>query len=197
MACANLAPADWTASQYRERVFELAKLVRGPVCADVGAVDAEGIYRDGKELARGADHVIVNVPMIEEGLQAARRLSADGHRVNLTLVFGAAQALFAAKAGATYVSVAAGELEELGERGAGALREMRHLLDQHRAECELIAVGIETASQFVDAAKAGVDGVGISADLLRSLLVHPLTDRGLDQVLHDWSRRLARSRVGV
>ncbi|MGI8496073.1 MAG: fructose-6-phosphate aldolase [Gemmatimonadaceae bacterium] len=179
----------------RSQLAELARLVSGPVCAEVLAVDADAMYRDGRELAKVADNIVVQIPMIEEGILAVRRLCAEGIRVDTTLIFNAAQALFAAKAGAAYVSPFIGRLEDIGANGIEMIREIRTIFDNYGYECEILAASIRSPAHFMAAARLGADGATVPAAVLRSLLLHPLTDVGFDQFLNDWSHRIARSRA--
>jgi transaldolase len=158
-------------------------------------VGADDMYREGKELARLGDNIVVRVPMIEEGLLAARRLVSDGIRIDVTLIFNAAQALFAAKAGATYVSPFVGHLDDVGADGCSVVRDIRTVFANFDVECTLLASSLASPLRFADVARAGADAATVPPNVLRSLLVHPLTDRGLDQFLHDWSRRLAKARA--
>jgi transaldolase len=174
---------------------EICRLVSGPVSAEVRAVDADAMYREGKELAKVSDNVVVKVPMIEEGLVALRRLSAEGVRVDTTLVFNAAQALLAAKAGATYVSPLLGMLDDIGEVGVDVLREIRQVFDRYSLECEIVAASLRHPIHFIESAKIGADAVSVPTAVLKTLLLHPLTDRGLDQFLSDWSKRKSRAYV--
>ncbi|MEJ7809236.1 MAG: transaldolase family protein [Gemmatimonadaceae bacterium] len=176
---------------------DVCRLVNGPVTTDVASVDAEGMYREGRELAKVADNVIIKLPMIEEGIIAIRRLTLDGIRVQTTLIFTAAQALLAAKAGASYVSPSVGSLEDAGHDGLATVRDTRLLFDNYDIECGLLATGVRNPVHFVECGKIGADAVAITAPVLQSLFVHPLTDRGLDQFLSDWSKRIAKSRTGA
>ncbi|HJU88230.1 MAG TPA: transaldolase family protein [Gemmatimonadaceae bacterium] len=179
---------------HKTHLREIAKRVSGPVGAAVVAVAADDMYREGKELARLADNIVVRLPMIEEGLLATRRLVSEGVRVDVTLVFNAAQALFAAKAGATYVSPFVGQLDDVGADGCAAVRDIHAVFGNFDVECTVLASSIPSPLRFADVARAGADAATVPPHVLRSLLVHPLTDRGLDQFLHDWSRRLAKAR---
>ena len=178
---------------HRDVIAEICAAVPGPVSADVAAVDVEGIFREGKDLARLAENVVVKVPVIEEGLAAARRLSAEGVAVNVTLVCSAMQALLAAKAGAAFVSPAVGPLDDAGHDGIDVVRQVRAVFGAHELECEVVAASIRNAQRALHAALAGADAVTVPAAVLRQMLVHPLTDRGVDQLLSDWSR-LGRGR---
>ena len=178
-------------------VAEICDLVDGPVMVQVISIEADGMYREGRELARIADNVVVEVPMIEEGLIATRRLVADGIRVNVTLVFSAAQALLAAKAGAGFVSPFIGRLDDVGMDGAAVIGDIRSIFDRSRVECEVVASSIRSAHRFLDAARLGADAAAVPPAVLREMLVHPLTDLGLDRFLNDWSKRIAKTRSGV
>jgi transaldolase len=181
----------------RTQIARLARLTQGPVNVDVVAVSAGEMYREGKELARIADNIVVKIPMIEEGIVAVRRLALDGVRVNTTLIFTAAQALLAAKAGAAYISPFVGRLDDIGHDGISVLRDIREVFDLFDFDCEVLVESIRNPSHFIQCAKAGADIATVPVAVLRSLLLHPLTDRGLDQYLSDWSRRGARTRAGA
>ena len=189
----TLMSAEAREREPQVQLTEICRLVSGPVSAEVLAVDADSIYREGRELAKVSDNVIVKVPMIEEGLIATRRLAVEGVRVDTTLVFNAAQALLAARAGATYVSPCLGMLDEIGDVGLSVLRDIRQVFDNYSLECELVAGCLRHPIHFIESAKIGADAVSVPTPVLRSLLLHPLTDRGLDQLLSDWSRRKARA----
>jgi transaldolase len=193
----TLIAEESSTEEYHELLGELCRLTRGPVLAPVLAITADDIYRDGKELAKIADNIVVEVPVIEDGLRATARLAADGIRVTATLVFSAAQALFAAKAGAYSVSAFIGRLDDIGGDGIALIGEIRQLFDRHHVECELNAASIRTPRHFSEAALIGADTAAVPPDVLRLLLVHPLTDLGLDHFLHDWSKRVSRSRTSL
>ncbi len=180
----------------REHLAQICRVVDGPVMAEVLAVDADGMYREARELAKLADNLVVKIPMIEEGIVATRRLARDGVRINTTLVFTAAQALLAAKAGASFVSPFVGHLDDVGHDGVGVVHDIRRVFDNYALECEILAASVRSPAHFLDCAKAGADIVSVPTDVLKAVLLHPLTDRGLDQLLNDWSRCLAKSRAG-
>ena len=173
----------------RELLAEICRTVSLPVAASVGAVNAVDIQREGRELARISDQIVVQIPFVEDAVVAMRRLAADGIRVAATLVFNAAQALLAAKAGASMVGVQLDQLDAQGSEGTEAIREIRSVFDAISTECDVLAALPRNASQFTGCALAGADGLAISNPVLRALMVHPLTDRGLDQLLQDLSRR--------
>ena len=173
----------------RELLREVARLVPGPVFATVHALDTAAIYRDGKELARLSDHIVVQVPFVEESVAAIRRLCADGVRVAATLVFSAAQALLAAKAGSSSVITLVDDLDDTGRDGTEVVRELRAVFDASATECDVVAFRPATAAQFTQCALSGADAVAMAPDVLRSLLVHPLTDRGMDRFMNELSRQ--------
>ena len=178
----------------RELLADICRAVEGPVSAEVVSLTADGMYREGKDLARLAENVVVKVPMIEEGLAAARRLAADGVSVDVTLVFSAMQALLAAKAGAAYVSPFVGRLDDAGHEGMEVVRQIRTIFTNYDIETELLAASLRHPLHVLQAALAGADSGTMPTAVLRQLLLHPLTDRGLDQFLSDWSKLGARGR---
>jgi transaldolase len=180
--------ADDADSEMRTHLAELCRLVHGPIFASVHAVDAAGAYRDGKELAKLSDQIVVQLPLLEESLGAMRRLQADGIRVAATHVFNSAQGLIAARAGASSVVTSVARLEAAGHDGVAMIAELRTAFDSSDAECDVIALHASSPTRFGACAIAGADAVAISADTCRDLLVHPLTDRGLDEFLGDVAR---------
>ncbi|MBE0595481.1 MAG: fructose-6-phosphate aldolase [Gemmatimonadales bacterium] len=176
---------------------EICSVVDGDVSAEVVAVDAEGMYREGRELAKIADNIVVKIPMIEDGLVATRRLVADGIKVNVTLAFSSVQCLVAAKAGATYVSPFLGRLDDIGHDSMDIIRETRLIFDNYQFETGILAASIRHPRHVADAAMLGADVATIPTAVLKKILLHPLTDRGLDQFLNDWSRLVARAKVNA
>ena len=173
----------------REHLAEICRATALPVCVTVGAIDSADIYRDGRELAKISDRLIVQIPLIEDSVGAMRKLSAEGVRVGATFVFNAAQALLAAKAGASMVNTPIERLAAYGLDSAGVLREIRSVFAGGANECDVLASGVADAAAFAGCALAGADAVALSAEALRALLLHPLTDRGVDQLLNDLSKR--------
>jgi transaldolase len=179
----------------RDILKEICSLVEGPVSAEVVALRSDEMYAEGRELARLADNIVVKIPMIEDGLPAIRRLSADGIRVNVTLCFSSVQCLIAAKAGAAYVSPFLGRLDDVGQDGMDVVRETRAIFDNYEIEAQILAASIRHPRHIAEAALLGADAATMPTEVLRKLLLHPLTDRGLDQFLNDWSKVGARSKV--
>jgi len=172
----------------REQLVDICRVVDAPVYLTVHAVDADDAYRDGRELSRLSDQIVVQIPLIEDALSAVRRLANDGVRVASLLVFNAAQGLLAAKAGACCVVTPIDHLDQVGHSGIEVVRELRAAFDASGTECDIIALRPTTAMQFAACALAGADAVAVGASELRHLLVHPLTDRGIDQFLSELAR---------
>lgn len=174
----------------RELVQELAAAAPLlPIIASVGAIDRDALYKGARELVRLAEQVIVAVPFVEDALPAIKRLSGEGVRVAATLVHNAAQAVLAAKAGASMVTVAVDAMAHVGEDPSLAITESRVIFDRFGLECDVIAAGPASARAFTDAATGGADGAVVTIDVLKALLQHPLTDRGFDRFLGEISRR--------
>jgi len=181
----------------RDVLKEICSLVEGPVSAEVVAVDTEGMVKEGTSLAKIADNIVVKVPMLADGMVAVRRLTAAGIRTNVTLCFSSPQCLIAAKAGATYVSPFIGRLDDVGQEGMDVIREARVIFDNYSIETQILAASLRHPRHVVDAAMIGADVATLPPDVLRKLLLHPLTDRGLDQFLSDWSKLAARAKASV
>lgn len=184
--------ADEGGNDARAHVLELCRIVHGPIFVSVREIDTTGAYRDGKELAKVSDQVIVQLPLVEDTLGAMRRLHADGIRVAATHVFSTAQALLAVRAGASSVVTSVDLLDAAGHDGVAVIREMRSAFDASNAECDVIALNPSSPVQFGACACAGADAAALSFDLCRSLIQHPLTERGLDRFVGD-AARLHRS----
>ena len=181
----------------KQVLADICSSVDGPVSAEVIAVDADGMYEEGRDLAKIADNVVIKIPLIEDGLVATRKLVADGIKVNVTLAFSSVQCLIAAKAGATYVSPFLGRLDDIGHDGMEIIREARLIYDNYDYETEILAASIRHPRHVAEAAMAGADVATIPTGVLKKLLLHPLTDRGLDQFLNDWSKLMSRSKAGT
>jgi transaldolase len=187
--------ADETDSDARAHLLELCRLFHGPIFASVHSIEAANAYRDGKELAKLSDQIVVQLPLVEDTLGAMRRLHADGIRVAGTHIFNTAQALMAVRAGASTVVISVAALDASGHDGVGIVRDIRHAFEHSNAECDVIALDPVSPTQFAACALAGADAAAVSGDLCRALLSHPLTNRGIDQFLGDVAR-LRRSWPG-
>ncbi|HMA40936.1 MAG TPA: fructose-6-phosphate aldolase [Gemmatimonadales bacterium] len=181
----------------RDVLKEICSLVDGPVSAEVVAVDTDAMVREGQSLAQIADNIVVKIPMLEAGMVAVRRLAAEGIRTNVTLCFSSVQCLIAAKAGATYVSPFIGRLDDVGQDGMDVIREARQIFDNYTIATQILAASMRHPRHVVDAAMIGADVATLPPDVLRKLLQHPLTDRGLEQFLSDWKSLAARAKASV
>jgi len=158
------------------------------VSAEVTAVETSRMIEEGKKLAKIAHNITIKVPLTWDGLKACRVLSADGHKVNVTLCFSPTQALLAAKAGATYISPFIGRLDDAGHDGMAIIREIRHIYDNYGFSTAILAASIRHVTHVRDAALAGADVATVPAAVFRQLVSHPLTDKGLAAFLEDWKK---------
>jgi transaldolase len=181
--------ADAPDASARERLEEISREFALPVCVPVGAVTSGAIYSEARELAKVSDHIVVQIPLVEDSLVPIARLTAEGVVVCATFVFNAAQAIIAAKSGATTVLVTIDELETYGDSGTRALAEIRNVLEAGERECDVMAASVRTAVQFAECALAGADIISLTPETLRRLVVHPLSDRGVDKFLSDLAKR--------
>jgi len=170
----------------RELFREICQVADGPVSAEVVATDAEGMLREGKELASIHDHIVVKVPLTEVGLRTCRALRSEGIPVNVTLCFSAPQALLAAKAGATYISPFVGRLDDIGHDGMELIGQIRRIYDNYAMDTEILAASLRHPRHVVEAMELGADVGTLPAKVLWQLLKHPLTDSGLERFLSDW-----------
>jgi transaldolase len=174
---------------FLEVVEEICATVDGPVSAEVTALDAEGMIREGRKLAQIARNIAVKVPLTWNGLKACKALSDEGTMVNVTLCFSANQALLAAKAGAAFVSPFIGRLDDIHLDGMELIQEIRAIYDNYPAfTTEILAASIRNANHVRQAALIGADVVTVPPAVLRSLVSHPLTDKGLEIFLNDWEK---------
>ncbi len=167
---------------------EICRTMDGPVSAEVVAVDRDGMLAQGRKLAALADNIVVKVPLTDDGLRACRQLRSEGIGVNVTLCFSAAQALLAAKADASFISPFIGRVDDISGEGMDLIRQIRIIYDNYGYETEILAASIRHPLHFVQAAEIGADVATIPPKVLKQLMLHPLTDRGLDAFLSDWSR---------
>ena len=173
---------------FKEVIKEICAIVEGPVSAEVTATDADGMITEGKHLAEIASNVTVKVPLTWDGLKACRALTQGGTMVNVTLCFNANQALLAAKAGATFISPFIGRLDDLGLDGMELIEEMREIYDNYDFATEILAASIRSANHVKYAAMAGADVATVPPSVLKGLVKHPLTDKGLEAFLADWQK---------
>ncbi len=181
--------ADDPDADARERLEEISREFAFPVCVPVGAVTSSDIYSESRDLAKVSDHIVVQIPLVEDSLVPIARLSAEGVVVCATFVFNPAQAMIAAKAGATSVRVTLDDLEMYGQSGARTLAEIKSILEAGERECDVMAASPRSALQFTECALAGADIICLTPETLRGLVVHPLSDRGVDKFLSDLAKR--------
>ncbi len=167
---------------------EIVSLVNGPISAEVTALDATGMVRQGRELAAIHPNVVVKIPLTKEGLKACKTLRSDDIPVNVTLCFSASQALLAAKCGASYVSPFVGRLDDVSEEGMDLIRTIRAIYDNYGFETEILAASIRHPLHVVDSALAGADVATMPFKVMMQLYEHPLTDVGLRKFLADWEK---------
>jgi len=173
---------------FHDRLKEITAIVSGSVSAEVISLDAEGMLREGRELAAIAPNITIKVPMTEEGLKAVSAFSKEGIRTNVTLVFSANQALLAARAGATYVSPFLGRLDDIGHNGLDLISDIAEIFALHDIETEIIAASIRHPVHVTEAAKRGAHIATVPYKVLMQMIKHPLTDIGIERFLADWEK---------
>jgi transaldolase len=173
----------------RELIEAVAHEFAIPICVDVRAISGEEMYREAKELARISDHLVIQLPLVEDAVEPMHRLSLEGVDICANFVFNGAQAVLAAKAGASMVRVSLQDLDAQGQTSADAVSEIRSLLEASSCECDVMVASPTTTTQFAECIAAGAQIVSIRPEVLHSLLLHPLTDRGVDRFLSGLARR--------
>jgi transaldolase len=171
-----------------EVIAEICGLVEGPVSAEVAATEMDGMLAEGRKLAGVAPNVVVKVPLTRAGLMATREFAHEGIATNVTLCFSAAQALLAAKAGATYISPFIGRLDDYGAEGMGLITEIRAIYDNYEFDTEILAASIRNPAHVTAAALSGADCATIPPSVFLDLFKHPLTEKGLEQFMSDWAK---------
>ena len=172
-----------------ETVREICELVEGPVSAEVAALDEETMLAEARKLAAIAENVAVKVPLTWAGLKTCKALSQDGIMVNVTLCFSANQALLAAKAGAAFVSPFVGRLDDIGEDGMELIHDIRAIFDNYPdLGAEVLAASLRHPRHVTEAALAGADVATVPPAVLKQIVNHPLTDKGLAQFMADWKK---------
>ncbi len=168
---------------------EICDVVDGPVNAEVVSLEAEGMIEEAHQLMKIDEKIVIKVPMIVEGLKAVKRLSAEGIKTNVTLIFSSAQALLAAKAGASYVSPFVGRLDDISHQGLELVSDIMGVYQNYGYESEVIVASVRNPLHVMDSALIGADIATIPLKVIEQLAKHPLTDRGMDQFLADWEKR--------
>ncbi len=173
---------------FREVIAEICKLTDGPVSAEVTALEADEMVAEGKSLAKIADNVTVKLPLTIEGLKACRAFKAEGIMTNVTLCFSANQALLAAKAGASFISPFIGRIDDMALDGMELIRDIRMIYDNYDFQTEVLAASIRSANHVKECALFGADVATVPPSVIKGLVNHPLTDKGLKAFLADWEK---------
>jgi transaldolase len=176
---------------YRALLKRICQIVKGPTSAEVVATDAEGMIREGRELAGIDPHIVVKVPFTKDGVKACKTLSSEGKKVNVTLIFSATQALLAAKVGATYVSPFVGRLDDIATSGMHLISELVDIFDNYEFTTEILVASVRHPIHIVEAARMGAGVCTCPAAVIEAMFKHPLTDIGLERFLKDWEKAQA------
>ena len=173
---------------FLEVVKEIAAVVDGPVSAEVVALDHDGMMREAQVLRKIADNIAIKVPLTPDGLKTCKALTGDGTMVNVTLCFSAAQALLAAKAGATFISPFVGRLDDIGQSGMELIADIRMIYDNYDFSTQILVASVRHPMHVVEAAKLGADVMTAPPKIIHQLFNHPLTDAGIKSFLADWEK---------
>jgi transaldolase len=179
----------------RDLLREIAGLVPGPISAEVVALEKDEMLREGRELAKIADNIVVKVPLTEDGLNACRQFRAEGIGVNVTLCFSPAQALLAAKAGASFISPFVGRLDDVSQDGMELISQIVQIYGNYDFRTEVLVASVRHPLHVVQSALLGADVVTVPAKVLHQLMHHPLTDKGIEGFLADWAKLPEAKRV--
>lgn len=177
-----------TGKNQKELIKEIAEIVDGPISAEVISTDAEGMIKEGMELAKIHKNVVIKIPMTKDGMIACKHFTKNNVKTNVTLVFSANQALLAAKNGATYVSPFVGRLDDVGQTGMELIQEIRTIFNNYGMETKILAASLRHSQHVKEAALVGSDTATIPFKVLEGLFAHPLTKIGLDQFLADHAK---------
>jgi transaldolase len=174
--------------EFKETILEICSIVDGPISAEVVSLDAEGMVREARELASWHRNIVIKIPMTKEGMKAVRQLKAEGIRTNVTLVFSANQALIAAKAGGSFISIFVGRLDDAGHDGMEVVRDTAALIETYGFDAEVIVASVRHPIHVVEAMRAGAHIATIPFAVLDQMFKHPLTDIGIERFLKDWEK---------
>nr|WP_297426872.1 fructose-6-phosphate aldolase [Clostridium sp.] len=172
---------------FNEVIKEITEIVDGPISGEVVSEDAEGMIKEGREIAAIHKNMIVKIPMTVEGLKATKVLASEGIKTNVTLIFSATQSLLAANAGATYVSPFLGRVDDISMIGMDLVRDIAEIFEIHGIETEIIAASVRNPIHVIEAAKAGAHIATVPHSLVLQMVKHPLTDQGLEKFKADWA----------
>ncbi len=175
-------------AKFEQRIYDICEIVQGPVSAEVVSTEAEGMYQEAQKLKKIHRWVVIKLPIIPEGLKAAKRLVAEGVKVNMTLCFSASQALLVGKLGVAYVSPFLGRLDDISHVGMDLIRDIITIYRNYAFKTEVLSASLRHPLHVVDAAKAGSHVATMPFKVFDQLIKHPLTDKGLAQFLKDWEK---------
>ena len=173
---------------FEEIIRDICAIVDGPISAEVISIDADGMIKEARQLAKIHENIVVKIPMTVDGLKATRRLAEEGIKTNVTLVFSPLQALMAAKAGATFVSPFIGRLDDLSQEGLLLVEQIVEIYSNYAFDTEIIVASIRNPLHVLESALMGADIATIPFDVLAKLAAHPMTDKGLKAFLDDWDK---------
>ncbi len=173
---------------FEEIIKQICDIVDGPISAEVISLDTDGMIKEARHLAKIHKNIVVKIPMTVDGLKATRKLSFDGIKTNVTLVFSPLQALMAAKAGATYVSPFIGRLDDLSQEGLLLVEQIVEIYSNYAFDTEIIVASIRSPVHVLESALMGADIATIPFKVLGKLAAHPLTDKGIKAFLDDWNK---------
>jgi transaldolase len=180
----------------RQILKRICDIVKGPVSGEVVATDYAGMVREGRDVASIDPHMVVKVPFTKDGVKACKTLASEGKKVNVTLIFSAAQAWLAAKVGATYVSPFVGRLDDIGATGMNVIREIVDILENYEYPTEVLVASVRNPIHIIEAARMGADVVTVPPAIIEQSFKHPLTDIGLEKFLKDWEKSQATAVKG-
>ncbi len=178
---------------FKDVVTEITSIVDGPISAEVISLEADKMIEEAAELSKIHKNIVIKIPMTAEGLKAVKKLSAMGIKTNVTLIFSPAQALLAARAGASYVSPFVGRLNDISSNGNGLIESIAEIFETHNIDTEIIAASIRSPEDVVDAALAGAHIATVPYGVICRMICHPLTDAGIERFLKDWETVPKRS----
>ena len=173
---------------FEEQLLKICSIVDGPVSAETVSRDAAGMVDEGRHLAKLHNNIVVKCPMTKEGLKATKKLSDEGIRVNVTLVFSAPQAIMAAKAGAYFVSPFVGRLDDVGQDGMSLVKDIVAIFNNYDFKAEVLVASVRHPLHVIQAGLLGADICTLPAKVFDLMLKHPLTDKGVEQFLKDWEK---------
>jgi len=173
---------------FKKHIAKICELTPGDVSAEVTALDAEGMLKEGREYAKIAPNVVIKCPLTLDGLKATSTFRDEGTKVNVTLCFSAAQALLAAKAGATYISPFVGRLDDIGQNGMSLISDILQIYENYNFSTQVLVASIRHPMHIVESALLGAHVATIPFKIIQQLVKHPLTDKGLDSFLDDWKK---------